>query len=420
MKKVLSLFITVLMVIPSLAGALEIKEGQSLTLEQCVEIALERHPDLKSAKATIEVKESGVVQAETAWNPEVDLSSSYRRRSVTNDGYNSYSNSVTVSQLITDWGKTKSQVAVAGLDLEASGYDYDDKVQNLLFDVKEAYFDLLRAMKEEEVALEAMKMYEHHLEQARAYYEVGKVSKIDVTTAEVNLSKAGRDLIKARTSVRTGRAVLNNALGYRDAPPFSIEDMLSWEKIDLTREDVLKSAMMTRPDLRSLEIQEKQAQESVILAEKSNLPSLSAKAGYSWGDENFTGNDELYVGISFEVSIYDGGLTKEKVRQARAELDRSSADLESLKQDVVLEVDKAFLELQDSAEAIQTAEKTVYQARENLDLANGRYEVGVGSPVEVTDATENYINARNTYYGSLYDYRSALAALEKAIGGILK
>lgn len=420
MKKVLSLFITVLMFIPSLAGAVEIQEGQSLTLEECMEIALERHPDLKSARATIEVKDSGVALAETAWNPGVDLSSSYKRRSVTNDGYDSYSNSVTVSQLITDWGKTKSQVAVAELDLEASGYDYDYKVQDLLFDVKEAYFDLLRAMKEEEVALEAMKMYEHHLEQARAYYEVGKVSKIDVTTAEVDLSKAGLDLIKARTSVRTGRAVLNNALGYPDAPPFSIEDMLSWKEIGMSREDILKSAMMTRPDLRSLEIQEKQAQESVVLAKKDHSPTLSANAGYSWGDDHFTGDDELYMGISLEVSIYDGGLTKEKVRQARAELKKSSADLESLKQDVILEVDSAFLEVQDSAEAIQTAGRTVEQAKENLELANGRYEVGVGSPVEVTDATENYINARNTYYGSLYDYRSALAALEKAIGGRLE
>ncbi len=420
MKKILSLFITVLMFIPSLAGAVEIQEGQSLILEECMEIALERHPDLKSARATIEVKDSGVALAETAWNPGVDLSSSYKRRSVTNDGYDSYSNSVTVSQLITDWGKTKSQVAVAELDLEASGYDYDDKVQDLLFDVKEAYFDLLRAMKEEEVALEAMKMYEHHLEQARAYYEVGKVSKIDVTTAEVDLSKAGLDLIKARTSVRTGRAVLNNALGYPDAPPFSIEDMLSWKEIGMSREDILKSAMMTRPDLRSLEIQEKQAQESVVLAKKDHSPTLSANAGYSWGDDHFTGDDELYMGISLEVSIYDGGLTKEKVRQARAELKKSSADLESLKQDVILEVDSAFLEVQDSAEAIQTAGRTVEQAKENLELANGRYEVGVGSPVEVTDATENYINARNTYYGSLYDYRSALAALEKAIGGRLE
>lgn len=420
MRKLLLICISVFLVVPSIAGALEIQEGQTLNLEQCLEVAIERHPDLKSAEAAIEVKDSSVAQVQTVWKPEVDLSSSYKRRSVTNDGYDDYASSITVSQLITDWGKTKSQEAVAELDLEAKGYDYDDTLQSLLFDVKDSYFSLLRTMKEEEVAHEAVRMYEHHLEQAKGYYEVGNVSRYDVTTAEVDLSNARLDLIKAGTSVRTARAGLNNALGYPEAPHFEIEDMLSYEKIELSREQVLETAIQARPDLKTLEAQKRASEGSVKVAAKSNSPTLSANAGYSWGDDDFTGDDELYVGISLNVSLYDRGLTREKVREARAELEKSSADLESLKQDVVLEVDRAFLEVQDSEQAIWAAKKTVEQARENLDLANGRYEVGVGSPVEVTDATENYINARNIYYGTLYDYRSALAALEKAIGGKVK
>lgn len=420
MRKVVVLVMTLLLLFPALSLALEIEEGKTLTLEQCLEIALERHPELQGSRAAMEVKDSGVAQARTAWKPGVDLSSSYNRRSVTDDGYDSYSSSATVSQLITDWGKTKSQVAVAELELQASRYDYDDRVQVLFLDVKEAYLDLLRTMKEEEVALEAVKMYEHHLEQALAYYQVGKVSRIDVTTAEVDLSKARLDLVQAGTSVKTSRSGLNNALGYPDAPVFDIEDMLSFEKIGITRDEALKSALMTRPDLRSLESKKKGAEESVILAGKSNSPTLSARAGYSWGDETFTGDDEVYAGLTLEVSLYDGGLAKEKTRQARAELDKARADQEKLRQDVIMEVEKAFLEVQDSGKVIETTEKTVEQARENLELANGRYEVGVGSPVEVTDATENYINARNDYYGAIYDHHSALASLEKAIGGRLK
>lgn len=420
MKKVLSLFITVLMFVPSLAGAVEIEEGQSLTLEQCMEIALEMHPDLRGAKARIDARESVVSQVRTAWKPEVGLSSSYNRRSVTDDGYDRYSSSVSVSQLISDGGKTRSQVNVAEIDLQSSGYDYDDMVQALIFDVKDTYFALLRANKEEEVVQEAVKMYEHHLEQARGYYEVGRVSRYDVTTAEVDLSNARLNLIRAKTSVKTARSGLNNALGYPDAPLFSIEDMLTYEKIELTREKALAMAFDMRPDLKSLEAKKRASEESVLLAARSNSPTLSATAGYSWGDDDFTGDEELYVGISLNVSLYDGGLAKEKIRGARADLAGKEADLQGLEQDVILEVEKAYLEVQDSEQAILTADKIVQQARENLDLANGRYEVGVGSPIEVTDATENYINARNTYYTALYDYRSALAALEKAIGGKVK
>lgn len=420
MKRVLWLCLLIVFILPPVAGAGEIQEGQVLSLEQCLAIALERHPDIMGAEAIIEAKDSSVAQVQTGWRPEVDLSSSYKRRSVTDDGYNSFSSSVEVSQLITDWGKTKSEVRVAETELEASRYDYDDTLQKLLFDVKDTYFSLLRARKKEAVAQEAVIMYEHHLDQARAYYEVGKVSRYDVTTAEVDLSNARLDLIRAGTSVKTARSGLNNSLGYPDAPQFEIEDMLSYEKVELVREQVLETAIQARPDLKALEAQKRASEESLVVAAKSNSPTLSATAGYSWGDDDFTGDDEIYMGISLNVSLYDGGFTKEKIREARAGLDKAKADLESQKQDVILEVEEAFLEVQDSVQAILAAEKTVEQARENLNLANGRYEVGVGSPVEVTDATENYINAKNTYYGALYDYRTALATLEKAMGGKVK
>ncbi len=420
MKKMCCLLVMGVLFLPSLASALEIREGQVLSLEECLEIAREKHPDLKGAEASVEISRGGVDQAKVSQSPGLDFSSSYQRKDVGSDGYDSYSSGVTVSQLLTDWGKTKSEVAVAELGLKASEYDYDDVLQILYFDVKEAYFTLLRARKEEAVAREAVRAYEHHLEQARGFFEVGRVSKIDVTTAEVDLSKARLELIKAKTSVETAWAALSNALGYPEAPSYEIRDMLSWEKVSVTRQEALQSAVMTRPDLRALEVKRSRAEESVTLAKKTSSPSLSVKGGYSWGDKDFTGDGEAYLGISLEFPLYDGGLTEAKVRQARGELEKSRANLEGLRQDVVLEVEQAYSELRNSEEAIGAAEKIVEQAKENLDLANGRYEVGVGSPVEVTDATENYMDAQKDYYGSLYDYRLALAALEKAIGGALQ
>lgn len=420
MKKRFCLFIVGVFFLSSTAQALEISQGEVLSLEQCLLIAQERHPDLRGAQASVAISRSGVDQAEASRNPGVNLSSSYRRNSIAHEGYDKYSSGVTVSQLITDWGKTKSQVALADFDLQASRYDYDEVLQNLFFEVKQGYFTLLRAQKEEEVALEAVKTYQHHLEQARNFYRVGRVSKIDVTTAEVDLSKAELGLIKAKTSVEVARATLSNALGYSEAPSYEIQDVLLREKLSITPQDALKSAIMTRPDLRAQEIRRSRAEQSITSAEKTDAPSLSIKGGYTWGDQDFTGNGEAYLGLSLEMPLYDGGLTRAKVAQARGELDKSEANLEGLRQDVILEVKKALLELHNSEEAIGSAEKTLEYARENLNLANGRYEVGVGSPVEVTDATENYIDAQNDYYGSLYEYQLALGALEKAVGGALE
>lgn len=424
MRKIVYLFLAALFLFPvDVVSAAEIREGDTLTLEQCLAIAMERHPDLRGAKARIEAKDSSVGQAEAGLKPELDLSSTYKRHSVNEggDGYDGYSNGFSASQLISDWGETKNQVAVAKKERSASKYDYDDTVRQLAYDVKDAYFGLLKAMKEKDVAREAVKMYEHHLEQAKAYYKVGKVAKYDVTTAEVDLSNGNLDLIKAGTSVNTAKSTLDNVIGYPDAPDFGIKDMLSYEKTDFVEDEVLKTAFAVRPDLKNLEATKEASEMSVAVAAKSNSPSLYANAGYSWGENgSFSGNEDLYLGLSLSISLYDGDLTKEKVREAKAVLEESDADVEALKHDITLEVKQAFLEVRDSEQAVAAAEETVRQAKENLDLANGRYEVGVGSPVEVTDATENYIDARNTYYGTLYDYRMALAALEEAVGGKMK
>ncbi len=420
MKKFLSLFVFAILLITSVSYAADIHEGQVLTLDQCLEISLERHPDIRGAKAVIKAMQSRVYQVETVWNPEVGLSSSYNRRSVTNESFGRYSSNVSVSTLLSDGGKTRLESSISNLQLQVSEVDYDAVVQGLLYEVKQAYFNLLKAIKTEEVALEAVRLYEHRLEQAEGFYEVGRVPKYDVTTAEVDLSRKELELVKARTGVRTARSSLKNAIGFPEAPIFSVEDMLVPKQIELNFEYILSIALEMRPQLRSGRIEKTSAKESVLLAAKANNPVLKANAGYSWGDSDFTGNEDLYLGISVSVPIYDKGLAGEKTREARYRVEEAEAKLAAFEQDVVLEVEKAYMEVHDSEEAIDTAAKTVDQAMQNLELANGRYEVGVGSPVEVTDATENYISATNSYYTTLYDYWLSLAALEKATGGIIE
>jgi len=420
MKRAFLVLILTVLVFNSQVRAGAIVKDQTLSLDHCLEIALERHPDIRGSEAAIRAMQSRVRQVETEWNPDAGLSSSYNRRSVTDKGYDRYSSRLSVSAMLSDGGRTRLESSIARLQLKISEVDYDAVVQDLLYEVKQSYFNFLKALKTEEVAVEAVRLYEQRLEQAIGFYEVGRVPRYDVTTAEVNLSRKELELVKARTAVRTALSSLKNAIGLPEAPDFSVEDMLLRKEIDLNYEDVLTIALEMRPHLRAGRIESLSARKSVSLAAKANNPVLKANAGYSWGDEDFTGNDDLSLGVSLNVALYDGGLAKEKTREAEYRLEEKEADLQSLEQDVVLEVEKAFMEVEDSGEAIDTAAKAVEQAVQNLELANGRYEVGVGSPVEVTDATENYISATNSYYSTFYDYWLALAALEKATGGIIE
>jgi len=422
-KGSLILMLFILIVLCTEAFGLEDSNGQvrSMDLDVCIDLALANHPDLTAAEGEVKGAESRIGQVEAGLRPQVDLSSSYSRQEALSQGdHDQYSSSVTLSKLISDWGKTGSRKRIAGFDRDRSSLDRDQVRLEVIYNVQRAYYSLLKAQKNLEVAEESVSLYELHLKKARDFYEVGNVSKYDVTTAEVDLSNARLEMIKARTSVETAKTELNNTMGLPDMNDYVIEDVTDTAEYPPGLDEALSLAMESRPDLRSLRLQNLAAEESINLAEKNNAPSLSVSGRYSWGGEDFTGEDDLSIGLSLQVPIYDGGLKYEKVREARADLEIAIAKDLSARNTAFREVKQAWREYGDSFEILSTAKDVVRQALENLKLATGRYEVGVGSPIEVADATENYSNAQNSYWNALYEHLIAWATLEKTMGGNLQ
>lgn len=122
------------------------------------------------------------------------------------------------------------------------------------------------------------------------------------------------------------------------------------------------------------------------------------------------------AGVALSIPIFSGFLTKYQVSEAKANLNILLANEEALRQNVLLEVQQTYLNLTEAEERIVTAEITVRQARENHEIATGRYAAGVGNPIEVTDAEVALSNAKASQIQALYDYKIAAASIEKAMG----
>jgi outer membrane protein TolC len=160
----------------------------------------------------------------------------------------------------------------------------------------------------------------------------------------------------------------------------------------------------------------KSLEQSIELARKGYYPSVSGNAGYGWGGSDFPWDQGWSVGAQLNVPLFEGFSTKYQVEEARANMDVLSANEAFLRQTIYQEVKQAWLNIDDAADRIVTAELAVRQANENLDLANGRYASEVGSPIEVTDALVAVSNAKTALISAWFDYRLAEASLEKAIG----
>ncbi|MBI4620815.1 MAG: TolC family protein [Desulfobacterales bacterium] len=397
-----------------------IKKDEVLKLERCVEIALKKQPNIIAAMKAVNINQSRVGQAKANYYPQIDLSSGYSKSSpfssASSRSSDEYSSGVSLTQNIYDFGKTATRVDIQRLNLDSSRVDLENVSDQVVFNVKQGYYRLLQSKRNRDVAEEAVRQFKKHLEQAKGFYEVGTKPKFDVTKAEVDLSNAKLNLIKAENAIRVARVILSNAMGVTDAPEYSLVDNLTFVRYDITFEDMLKRAYRQRADLTSILIKKKAAEASIEMSKKDYYPTLSGNAAYGRVGERFPLEDIWNVGMTVTFPLFSGFSTGYQVEEAIANLNLLKANEEALRQGILLEVQQAYLNLQEASERIFTAEMTVRQAEENLELANGRYAAGVGNPIEVTDAEVSLINSKTTYIQALYDYRIAQASIEKAVG----
>jgi outer membrane protein TolC len=302
------------------------------------------------------------------------------------------------------------------LNLDSSRSDLANTEEQAIFNVKQAYYGVLKAEKNRIIAEDTIKQFHQHLEQAKGFYEVGTKPKFDVTKAEVDLSNARLNMIKAENALRIALVTLNNAIGLPEAPEYTIEDNLSFQKYPVTFKEAIEKAYKNRPDLKSVDARKRAAAESVELAKKGYYPVLTGSAAYNFAGDRFPLDEGWNAGIALTFPIFSGFLTKSQVAESKANLNVIKANEETLRQNIFLEVQQSYLNLNVAGERIYVADLTVQQASENFEIANGRYTAGVGNPIEVTDAEVSLSNAKTAYIGALYDYKIARASIEKAMG----
>lgn len=426
MKKIFLLILPLIFIV-SYAFANErppVVEGETpggiLDAETCVKIALEAHPSVASAGHNVAAARSRISQAESDYYPEVEVSSGYSRVDIASsagtDPRNEYSNAVSLRQNIYDFGRTSEEIKVRKRNFGSLSFDLEDVENRIAFNVRQAYYGVLLAIKNKIVQEETVKQFNQRLTQAKGFYELGKRPKFDVTRASVALSDAKVNLIKADNALRVARVNLKNAMGITEAPDFEIKDDLDFKRYAITMDEAVVNAVVERPDLKSAFEKRQSASEGVELAKRNYYPTLSGNASYNFSGESYPLDEGWNVGAVVTVPVFTGFLTKYQAEEARGKLGAAKANEELLRQRVIFEIKQAYFNLIEAGERVPASELTVKQALENLELANARYSTGVGDPIEVTDATVTYANARLGFFQSLADYKVAEANLRFVMG----
>lgn len=397
-----------------------------LSLEDCLNIALQNHPSLNNAKGGTRAAAAQLEQvkannrATLSANGSLNYNGDYE---TWDNRYHSQSAGITASKLLYDTGRNKLQREIQNETLKSARENERGTRVSVAANAKRAYYDLVLKILNRDVELEKLNNLEEHLKTAQGFYEVGNSAYIDVTKAEADVANARTSLLKADSDILISQEALLVAMGINNNPDINLKFSLALSTkllLPKTEGDVkslLDIALADRPDFKQSEYTVRARELSIKNAARQDSPTITGQLTSNFAHREAQSSTENYgAGINLNIPIVDGGATKAAIELARAQLDQADAERETLRQQINYGVRSAALSLGNAIERSRSSELSVRYAEENLELARGRYEVGVGDPLELSDAVSSLADARYSHYQALYDAQTARANLDEALG----
>lgn len=405
-----------------------------VTLVDCIKLAITHHPAIMSAISNAEIYKSQIGQAWSNYFPTLGAGVSYSRNDMlmTMSGGSQFSGmmnrrygmyytpTLSANMLLFDFGKTKASADMAKRTYESSRFDAETSIEQVIYNVKEAYYNMVFANAQKVVYEDTVRDYELQLKQAKAYYNIGKKAKIDVTTAEYNLGNARVNLIKAKNTLELASVQLANAVGIPELENVILKDKLNTKAYDVDFPNLIKTAEASRPALLSAKKKMDAAEMGVRAARRAFTPDLKGNASYDRGGPQMNTDYGYQFGVQLSYSGVNLMLLKKQVDEAKATYKKFVADYELERQNVYLEVKSAFISLMNSKDSLEVSKLALQQAKEQQYQAFRRYQVGLGNAIEFKDAENTYLNAQLNYYSNLLDYNVNAAELERVVGAPIK
>jgi TolC family type I secretion outer membrane protein len=422
------------------AGAADVAAPpETLTLQNCLDLALRQNPSILKAKEEIRRTRGLIVETRAQAIPQITASGTSQmidRHTIDTfpGSTNIFKNQeqpwnarVEVSQLVYSGGRVGAALRAAKLSDQIAALGFQSAVANTILDVRKAFYQILLNKAQVEVREQSVKLLAEQLRDVQSRFDVGSVPRFNVLRAEVELANAKPPLIRSQNDLRLSKESLVKLLAIdssgrtNEFTSITFDGKLIYEHRDWQLPSALQQALDHRPELLQAERQVGIAKASVDVASAGYKPELSVFGTYGWHDKTFSNEADAIregwiVGANVSWALFDGMLTHGKVTQARAQLQEANLDYADTRRQVELEVRQAYSDYLQTLELIEAQRKTVEEAEESLRLAEARFRAGTGTQLDVLSAQTALTDARSNEIQALYDYNVAIATLERVSG----
>lgn len=448
------LVLTVFIYVGVQSAVAQAQETKVLSLSDCIEIALKNNSSLRNAGRQHLIAKANVMTARSNFLPSLSASFSsgryiqgarlvkqdvpvdynpatgkyiYEQRQTFQDRTDRNFNQARLSlnQQIFDFGRSINDLKQAQASSAAADQDVLSTRQDVVQNVKVAYFELLKAEKLEEVYADAVKLAEEQVNRSKTMMEIGIASQAEVYQAKVNWGTNKRNWITQKNNVEFAKANLNNALGWN--PNTSVEIIQETTApvfFEYKFDEAVKIAIENNPQIKSLELSVKSYLYSQRAAKAQYYPSLGASISYTrsndeWSRVYSTKLNEDYsasLGLQMDLNLFNGMRDKAQIQRQSLNYQIAVENLAEQKRQIVAQVKQHFLELEAFKEILDIQRENIDAAKENLRLQQEKRRVGSGTELDVTDAQVQLTRAQSDYVQAEHDAKVAKARLEAAMG----
>jgi outer membrane protein len=403
--------------------SLSLKQAEALAVQNNPQISVARLTALAAQQITREVR-SSLWPAATANLTGVDSRDNSR---ITAGGLNNpiiyrrAAAGVTVSQLITDFGRTTNLTASADYAAKAENQNALATREQILLAVDQAFYSALQAHAVLAVAEQTVSARQTVSDQAEALFKSKLRSQLDFSFASVNLAQAKLLVLDAQNSESAALATLSAVLGYPRLQDFQlVGDTTVLTAPPGNVDDLISEALAMRPEILALGFQYQSAQKFQTAERDLFLPTIQAVGvvGDTPVRDPVLSNWYGAVGVNVGIPLFNGFLYNARSREARLRTQATQERLLDLRNRISRDVRTSWLNANTAYQRVSVTQQLLDQANLALDLAQTRYNMGLSSIVELSQAQLQQTQAQIGNAQAGYDYRLALAILDYQTKGI--
>jgi outer membrane protein TolC len=403
-------------------------------LREAIESAIAANLELQKSKKEIEAAEATKNAQRTNFFPTLTATYRYTR----NDGdaslggfaggiSTSFRNEFQVgagfTQPLFQGFALLNQYEIADLGLDVAQLDQHLTRLEVIFLIKQAYFEVLKAQKLVAVALDSVKLLEAQVGVARNFYEVGMTPLNDLLQVQVELANTKQDLIVAQNNLDVAQSQFNIILRRPVNARVNLVDIQAYIPLEEDLTYYLKLAERNRLEVQVAELQIQIAQKELKIARKNYYPNIVLegiyfKRGANWDlsdDEDFLDPDGWTITGTASWDFWQWGRTAYGTKEKLSRMHQARINKDQILDQIRVEVEQSFLKAKESEKNIVTVETAIEQAKENMRITEERYKEQAATSTDILIARNLLTRTQTNYYNALYDFKIAKAFLQKAV-----